>query len=41
MPIPNIRMGLAAIGMDNKADAPSRFGGKDYMIFRGYVEYSF
>ncbi len=41
VPIPNTRIGLSALGMNNPTAAPGRFGAKDYMIFRGYVEYRF
>lgn len=39
--ISSVKIGLAAIGMSNPTPAKSRFGGADYMTFRGYVEYRF
>lgn len=43
-PFRGVRLGLGAIGMSNSnanSMVPTRWGGRNYMTFRGYVEYDF
>lgn len=36
-----LELGIAAIGMDNKSEAVDYFGGKEYILIRGFVQYKF
>lgn len=39
--ISGLELGFSMIGMDNTTDAVDYFGGKKYILFRGFVQYKF
>lgn len=40
-PQKDIDLGIGMIGMFNHTDALDYFGGKDYLLFRGFIQYNF